>query len=129
MAESKLEDRFDYDCRKHGLPPFVRDHKFAVAAMKRRWKFDFAWLEQKVAVEVEGLNVRQNAAGEWQLSGRHATVTGFREDCVKYNAAALLGWIVLRFVSNQVSSDYGVQATMRALSMRGWRPADDTEGK
>ena len=49
----------------------------------RRWRFDFE-MRNGVAVEVEG-------------RGRHQTFIGFRNDCEKYNEAARLGWLVLRF--------------------------------
>lgn len=58
-----------------------REYKFHP---ERRWKFDFAWPDVKLAVEVEG-------------QGRHQTFIGFRRDCDKYNAALALGWRVLRF--------------------------------
>jgi len=66
---------------------WVREHRFHD---KRRWRFDFAHLELKLAIEVEGL------CAEWQKS-RHTTIKGYIADCEKYNAAALLGWTVLRY--------------------------------
>ena len=66
---------------------WVREYKFH---SERRWRFDFAHLELKLAIEVEGL------CAEWQKS-RHTTIKGYIEDCEKYNAAALLGWTVLRY--------------------------------
>lgn len=55
----------------------------------RRWRFDFAWPAEKLAVEIEG-------------RGRHQTFVGFRNDCEKYNAALQLGWRVLRFPASDV---------------------------
>jgi len=54
---------------------------------KRKWRFDYAWPNQKVALEVEG--------GVW-IQGRHTRGSGFVKDMEKYNAAAMLGWRVLR---------------------------------
>jgi very-short-patch-repair endonuclease len=59
----------------------------------RKWRFDYAFVEQKIAIEIEGLSRRAN---------RHTTFTGFREDCAKYNAAAKLGWRVLRYSTEMV---------------------------
>lgn len=59
----------------------VREHRFHDT---RRWRFDFAFPEARVAVEIEG-------------RGRHQTFAGFRADTEKYNTALLLGWRVLRF--------------------------------
>jgi hypothetical protein len=64
-----------------GIPEPDREHMFHAG---RRWRFDFAWPEVKLAVEIEG-------------RGRHQTVVGARQDCDKYNTAAREGWRVLRF--------------------------------
>lgn len=55
---------------------------------KRKWRFDFAWPKQKVAAECEG--------AVW-TRGRHTRGSGFIADCQKYNTAAVMGWIVLRY--------------------------------
>lgn len=65
---------------------FVEEHKFHPV---RRWRFDFAFVAQKLAIEVEG--------GVW-TGGRHTRGYGYAADCEKYNAATLLGWSVLRYV-------------------------------
>lgn len=62
---------------------------------KRRWRFDFAWTERMVAVEIEG--------GTWS-GGRHVRGAGFAKDCEKYNEAARLGWQVYRFTGDMVRS-------------------------
>ena len=62
-------------------PDAEREYRFSPA---RRWRFDFAWPDIKLAVEIEG-------------RGRHQTVVGYRSDCDKYNEAVRLGWRVLRF--------------------------------
>lgn len=54
---------------------------------KRKWRFDYAWVKQKVALEVEG--------GVW-TSGRHTRGSGFLGDMEKYNAASVLGWRIVR---------------------------------
>jgi len=110
---------FDFHARAHKLTPFVREHKFAKEAFGRQWRFDFAWPNLKVAVEIEGLVVRK-IGGETVVQGRHANIAGFREDCEKYNAAALLGWTVLRFEQSQVKSGRAIDMTIRVLTNRGW---------
>ncbi len=74
-------------------PAPVREYTFAPP---RRWRFDFAWPEARVAVEVEG--------GTWDR-GRHTRGAGYAGDCAKYNAAVLGGWRVLRFTSDMLYSD------------------------
>lgn len=56
---------------------------------ERKWRFDFAWIEQRLALEVEG--------GAWS-GGRHTRGSGFTSDIEKYNEATRLGWRVLRCV-------------------------------
>lgn len=69
----------------------------------RKWRFDYAFEAQKLAVEIEG-------------QGRHQTYLGFRGDCEKYNSACLHGWRVLRFVAAERKHiDEWVETTIRAL--------------
>tara|TARA_R110002153_G_scaffold239886_1_gene394447 strand:+ start:5843 stop:6205 length:363 start_codon:yes stop_codon:yes gene_type:complete len=67
-----------------GLPEPVTEHKFHPI---RRWRFDYAWPDHKIALEVEG--------GVW-TGGRHTSSVGFIKDMEKYNAAACLGWRIIR---------------------------------
>lgn len=62
----------------------VCEYRFAPP---RRWRFDFAWVSQKIAVEVEG-----NA---WNVrgGGKHMQDS----DLHKYNIATAQGWRVFRF--------------------------------
>jgi len=64
---------------------WIREYKFH---RWRKWRFDFALLDLKIAIEIEGLNPKGKS--------RHTTVTGFRNDCEKYNHAAIDGWTVIR---------------------------------
>ncbi len=71
----------------------------------RRWRFDYAWIEQKVALEVEG--------GVW-TGGRHTRGAGFEKDCEKLNQAQILGWTVLRYSTGQVKQGMPM-ADLRAV--------------
>lgn len=93
---SELEQFFVEVWRLHApkdLPPYQREFKFSSV---RRWRVDFAWVEQRVAVELEG--------GVY-TGGRHTQATGFMKDCEKYNTLVLYGWRLLRFPSPQVKND------------------------
>lgn len=54
----------------------------------RKWRFDYAFPEYKVAVEIDG--------GLW-TGGRHSGGMGQKKDLEKLNAAAELGWLVLHY--------------------------------
>ena len=82
--------RFERLLRSVGLPAPVREHRFHPV---RRWRFDYAWPEQRVALEVEG--------GVW-TGGRHTRGAGFVGDMEKYNAATVAGWRVVRVVPGKL---------------------------
>jgi hypothetical protein len=73
-----------------GLPAPIREYRFA---RPRRWRFDYAWPAHQLALEIEG--------GTW-CGGRHVRGMGYEGDCEKYNAAALLGWTVLRVTTGML---------------------------
>jgi hypothetical protein len=73
-----------------GLPDAKKEFVFH---KRRRWRFDLAWPELLIAVEVEG--------GVW-VGGRHVRGEGYEMDCEKYNEAQLMGWMVLRFTPGMV---------------------------
>lgn len=54
----------------------------------RKWRFDLAFVEQKIAVEYEGIMSEKS---------RHTNVVGYTNDIEKYKAANDLGWTVLRY--------------------------------
>lgn len=59
----------------------------------RRWRFDFASPELRIAVEVDG--------GGW-VNGRHHRMSGWLKDQEKLNSAAMLGWRVLHYAPDQM---------------------------
>lgn len=75
------------------LPLPVAEYKFCP---DRRWRFDYAYPDLKVAIEQEG--------AVW-AQGRHTRGSGFIKDMAKYNKAALLGWRVLRYTPDQMQSE------------------------
>jgi hypothetical protein len=72
-------------CRAAGLPEPVCEHRFHPT---RKWRFDYAWPEHLIAVEVEG--------GVF-IQGRHSRGVGMLADMEKYNCAAVAGWRILRY--------------------------------
>ena len=69
---------------------FIEEYLFATP---RKWRFDFALVCQKIAIEIEG--------GAF-TRGRHTRGVGFINDMEKYNFAVKMGWKVLRFTPAQV---------------------------
>lgn len=78
--------------QKRGLPDPVAEYPFHP---RRKWRFDYAFPDFQVALEVEGVT---------PAGGRHQRVAGYEGDIEKYNAAALLGWVVIRATPRQVES-------------------------
>jgi very-short-patch-repair endonuclease len=102
---SDLEDTLVWQLKVAGLPAPVREHRFAVS-IGRRWRFDLAWPDRKLAVEVEG--------GTW-VAGRHSRGAGMESDMEKYNLAALDGWKVLRVSGHHVNDGRALEWIREAL--------------
>lgn len=109
---SALEESLAAQIRLTGLPVPVTEHRFHAL---RGWRFDFAWPDRRLALEVEG------GIGARYATGRHATGQGFTADTRKYNEAALAGWRVLRVTGEQVKSGEALGWLERALSKDGGR--------
>lgn len=75
----------------------------------RKWRFDYAWVAQKVALEIEGGTRKQ---------GRHNRHEGYEGDCRKYNRAQLLGWLVIRATTEMVQSGEATILLREALLLR-----------
>lgn len=87
IAKSVLErPLFLGICKEIGIDEPVTEWQYA---RPRKWAFDYAWPEHRVALEVEG--------GGW-IAGGHNSGQGFLEDIERYNAAAERGWLVVRCV-------------------------------
>jgi len=103
MAKSELEALLLFQIKSAGLPIPKYNYRFHDT---QRWRFDFAYPEHMIAIEIEG--------GIW-TQGRHTRGAGFLKDCKKYNTATLMGWAVLRFPSNLVKSGEALQVIEQAL--------------
>ena len=89
------------------MPVFESEYRFSP---ERRWRFDFCFPGPfRLAIECDG--------GIW-TGGRHTTGSGFEADCEKMNAAAVLGYRVLRFTSRQIDDAQYVERTVRAALER-----------
>jgi hypothetical protein len=99
-----------FDLKQERLPKPNTEHFFHPT---RKWRFDAAYVEEKIAIEVEG-------GTGWKRDGtsRHLTPSGFREDVEKYNAAAILGWCVIRLTPAMLRDGTGLETIARALKAR-----------
>lgn len=81
----------------------LTEHRFHPT---RKWRFDYAWEDHRVALEVEG--------GVW-VGGRHTSGAGFVKDMEKYNEAACLGWRIIRCQPRELCTSKTVDNIKRAL--------------
>ena len=104
---SDLEQSLLFYLKANKLPTPEREWRFLP---DRKFRFDMAYTEGRVGVEVEG--------GTW-VAGRHNRGGGFAKDCEKYNLAALNGWVVIRVTSEHIENGQAVGWIRDALELRG----------
>jgi hypothetical protein len=66
--------------REEKIPQYVSE---LISHPTGKFRFDWAIPDLKVAIEYEGL---------MSVKSGQTTVTGYSNDCIKYNLAACLGW-------------------------------------
>jgi hypothetical protein len=90
--------------RSYGVPAPVRELR---AIPGRRFRFDLAWPDVMLAVEVQG--------GVW-TRGRHTRGAGYTADCEKLCLSVVHGWRMLWVTTAQIKSGQAAQWIVRA----GW---------
>jgi hypothetical protein len=117
--DSKLDAPFAAMLRDAGLPWPECEYRFC----DRAWRFDLAWPRWKVAIEIEGGVFGRGkpcpACGR-RRTGAHSSVGGLLRDIEKYNAAAALGWRVIRIVPEKLRTFATVELLLDALVAAGW---------
>lgn len=93
MSKSELESELALLLRINEFPEWETEHRFHP---KRKWRYDFAWPEQRVALEVQG--------GIHMAKSGHNTAAGITRDCEKANEAVVLGWKVLHVTREQIEN-------------------------
>jgi len=96
---------FAHICAASGIPAPVCEFRFHPV---RRWRFDYAWPAQQVALEVEG--------AVW-TGGRHTRGSGFVRDCEKYNTATAAGWRILRVQPRELMSAATIKHVALAIAL------------
>ena len=97
---------FVQSCVSFGLPKPETEYTFHPV---RKWRFDFAWPDHKVALEVDG--------GIW-TGGAHGRGTGITRDIEKYNEAGAMGWVVIRCVPKDLLKTKTIDYIHDAISNR-----------
>ncbi len=98
---SEGEETFQLHATIYKLNP-VRELVFAPG---HKYRFDFAWPDEKIAVEIDG--------GNW--NGGHSRGKAYEAFCRKINLANDLGWKVYRFTHAQVTSGEAIDNILEAL--------------
>lgn len=107
MSKSDLEATLALHLRANDFPAYETEYKFHP---KRRWRFDMAWVDDKLAVEIDG--------GVWS-GGRHTRGDGFIKDCEKLNEAVILGWRVIRVTADQIHDGSAIDWLRRLMFEQG----------
>lgn len=103
MSASELENAFAMQLDAVGLDGYVREYQ---AIPGRRFRFDFCWVKERLAVEIQG--------GTYSR-GAHARPLGIKRDYEKGNLAVQFGWRVLQFDADMVKSGQALDFTERML--------------
>ena len=96
---SDLERTFDTRWRQLDGPELVAEYEFDPA---RQWRFDRAHMYARIAIEIDGGTWGKRDKNGVLRPGRHNTGAGYRDDCIKLNAASSLGWLVYRLTSDML---------------------------
>lgn len=83
MKRDELKSEMMFRIRALGLPEPTQEHRFHPV---RRWRFDYAWIDKKVAVEIQGGVGRSF----------HFNQKTLHKDSEKFLEANMLGWIVIQ---------------------------------
>ena len=89
---SQLEDLLAFQIKAAKLPEPIREYK---ALPNRRFRWDFAWPEFEILLEVQG--------GTWVKSG-HTSGKGIARDIEKSNLAVLSGWTCFGATGDMIKS-------------------------
>ena len=100
---SALENLFAFQLDSAGLTGYVREYQ---AIPGRKFRFDFAFLRERLLVEING--------GTWNR-GAHSRGAGLARDYEKLNLATANGWRVLQFDTNMIKSGEAIRMAEQIL--------------
>lgn len=82
----------------------VKEYRFHPT---RQWRFDYAIPDLRIAIEIDG--------GIW-INGRHNRASGYLGDMEKFNTAATLGWVVLKFTPQEQYSQKTLELITQTIA-------------
>ena len=97
FSKIKPAEKFLLKWISHGLSGGHPQLEYEFDEGGRKWRFDFCWPTERVAVEIDGLGYG------------HQAVVGMALDNEKANAAVRQGWRVFRYNSKQLGSHAAVE--------------------
>ena len=104
---SRLEAKFALYWRGLSGPGLMREFVFHP---ERKWRADFAHVESRTLIEIEGgIHIFGG--------GRHNRSAGFIADAEKYLEAFLAGWSVVRLTAPQITAP-NIERIIRRVSER-----------
>ncbi len=103
VPSTPQSDMFTRLCLSELAVTCVKEYQFYD---KRKWRFDYAIVREKIAIEVEG--------GVF-TGGRHTRPLGFLKDMEKYNQATLMGWRVFRVTPDTLFSSETLEMLQQAI--------------
>ena len=97
---------FLFHLRAAKLPAPVTEFVFHP---ERKWRFDFCYVEQKIAIEYQG--------GIYFKGMGHQTTHGIERDCEKFTEASLMGYRLILITAKTVRDGTALQWIERALAL------------
>lgn len=88
------------------VPPPILEHRFHP---ERRWRFDLAWPDRLLAVEVDGGGF---------VAGHHSRGVGMDDDAEKITSAVALGWRVARVTPRLIRDGRALTLVIAALQWK-----------
>lgn len=109
-----------------GEETLARDLKLAHIVFKREFQFcgTRKWQSDFLIAAADNYNIRRSntrdilvevEGGTRSGLSRHSRGDGFEKDCEKYNAASTLGYILLRFSTQQTKSGVALRTIKEAM--------------
>jgi hypothetical protein len=142
---SKLADEFIRNFLIFGNNQYPVPQGEIAFASSRRWRLDFGWIKQMIAVEIDGgqFGVKCGKCkgtgfkifggratgtcdichGTGKIAGRHQNTKRLQDDFEKHNAATAKGWRVYHFSTGMIRDKRYYIPLFRALS--GLQVKDD----